>query len=250
MTEVVERDKFQEFNDHVFEFIRMNKHINNIIFYGELFGKGIQNRINYNLPDGKDIRFYDATINGEYCTQKDFFKLMNFIYAKNLTVPVVAKGSFDEMMDIDVENLISVYNPDGENNFDEGVVIKPWNTIVTHKDEQVLFHIKKKSDRFADKMKCKKVKVVKDVDPKLQNMINIFTMYLTENRLLDVFGKEGEIETPSDMGKYIKLMSTDARDDFLKDHKTQFTTELDDKQKKQVFGVAGKVVAKMLQKYL
>lgn len=250
MTSVVERPKFEQFIEHVYEFIRMNEHINDIIFYGELFGKGIQNRIDYNLPDGKDIKFYDATINGEYCTQQDFFKLMDFIYSKSFCVPVVAWGTFDELMDIDVENLISAYNTDGENNHDEGIVIKPWNIIVKNKDnEQVLFYIKKKSDRFADKMKCKTRKLPKPVDPKLKLMMDEFESYLTENRLMDLFGKVGEIDDPNDIGKYIKLMVDDTKGDFMKDNMEPFL-ELNKKQQRTVFGIAGKVVVKMLQKYL
>lgn len=73
-----------------------------------------------------------------------------------------------------------------------------------------------------------------------------FKSYITENRLLSVFSKEGQIQSPKEIGKYIKLLLTDAQDDFLKDNDI---SHLDKQQQKDVFNV-GSLIANMLKSYL
>ena len=45
--------------------------------------------------------------------------------------------------------------------------------------------------------------------------MNIWSGYINENRLADLFSKYGEIQSNAEIGKYIKLMLEDAKEDFL-----------------------------------
>jgi Rnl2 family RNA ligase len=250
--EVVTGDRYTEFTEMIFEFMRDFEH-REVIVYGELIGSKINNRIDYG--DGKKVLFFDISIDGFYVTQRQFFEFMNSKEFDDITIPITGiYDTFDEAMEADVENVHTLINPDADpendNSYIEGVVIKPYDVIVTNKDDQqVLFYVKHKSDRFAEKMKVRKHKTPAVINPEVQNAQDVFASYLTKNRLIGIFSKMGEIETPKDMGQYIKAMSADAQEDFLKDNMELFM-ELTDKQRKLIFKVAGKVVSKMLQEYL
>ena len=236
-----------DFIGHMKEFVAVNG-ISDIIMYGELFGPGVQNRIDYGV--GKKILFYDACQDGEYWTQHELLNFMSIHNFASLLVPQI--GVFDtleEALAVDVETLSCSLNPvDG--NIEEGVVIKPYDVIARNKDdEQVLFYIKKKSEVFAEKMSCKRVKVVKETTPEFQEALATFELYLSPNRMMSVFSKEGEIESPKDMGRYIKLFGADARSDYIKDNNEQFMA-LDDKERGSLFKIAGKAGAKILKEYL
>ena len=58
-----------------------------------------------------------------------------------------------------------------------------------------------------------------------------------------VFSKDGPIEDRKDIGKYIKTILADAKEDFLKDYPEVAT--LDKAQQKTVYNV-GSTIAKML----
>ena len=70
-----------------------------------------------------------------------------------------------------------------------------------------------------------------------------FREYINEQRMDNVFSKEGPIADKSQIGKYIGLILVDAIEDFTKDYPEAET--LDKKQRKAVFNV-GSAVAKML----
>lgn len=219
-----------------------------VTYFGELFGEGIQNRINYGK--GKRILFYDMIVNGEYLTQEELYKKSIKLSIYNLLVPSFGVyDSFDEAMAVKIESVCTSLNP-VEGNFMEGVVIKPWNVIAKRSDgQQVLFYVKHKSEAFNEKMKCKRVKAAKVIRPEYQEALDTFSSYVSDNRLKSVFSKEGEIETPKDMGKYIKLLMTDAKADYMKDNNEQFMA-LQDDERKILFKIAGKLGAKLLQEYL
>lgn len=216
------------------------------VFHGELAGQGVQNRIKY--FDNKQIRFFGCEFNGEVFTQRDFYEFMDDVKFDDLYVPIVGLyNSFDEAMAIDVESLPSFYNNDETV---EGVVIKPFSKLaINTQGEQQLFYIKKKSIKFQEKMKCKRIRREKVADPMLDEAIDTFSEYLNENRMLSVFSKEGEIDKPEQMGKYIKLFMEDAKIDYLSENTDKFMA-LDDKQRSKVFKIAGKMGSKILQKYL
>lgn len=244
---VVNRNEYNELCDAICEYM-YSKDIQSIIIYGELFGPGIQGRIYYG--DKKSILFYDMVVNGKYLTPEEFYSLMGELDANDLVVPIVATfKNIDEALLYEVEGKLSLISSEGkDNNFWEGVVIKPTDVIATNSNgEQQLFYIKKKVKGFSDKVS--KNKTPKEVSGALQEAQNEFELYLTDNRLKDVLGKHGMIESTAQIGEYIKYMLDDAKEDYFKDNKESFML-LDDKDKNKVFSIAGKIVSKMLFKYV
>ena len=61
--------------------------------------------------------------------------------------------------------------------------------------------------------------------------------------MLDTFSKHGEIQTPKDIGKYIKLILEDAKEDFLKDYNiNELVIDLDKNKEKAIFNVGSRIV--------
>ena len=66
---------------------------------------------------------------------------------------------------------------------------------------------------------------------------DIFQTYITENRLYSVFSKYGQIESVKEIGKYISLLTEDARQDFMKEYKEKFDP-LTDREKRNILKVS------------
>ena len=211
------------------------EHNMTINLYGELFGKNIQKRINY----GKDVhvRFFDMKINGENVAQKDFYELFNeYFNIPEMVVDNFGITSFENALNFDTEISSSIIE---NNDHIEGVVIKPW-------DIPSSFYLKKKNKKFLEKSKRKVIKN-KEYSDHVNQLKTIYNEYLTENRVLSVFSKEGEIDNPSDIGKYIKLVLEDAKEDFFKDGNSFVDLEKD--EVKYILN-GSKHIVKILQKYL
>lgn len=243
---VVNKQEYKDLIHNVCTFMR-NTGIDSLILYGELAGPGVQSGVEYG--DQKFFKFFDMCIDDKYITPKDFYLIMDDLGASNLTVPVVAKfETLDEALSFEVEGKESIVFPK-EGNVWEGVVIKPWEVIAVNKDEeQVLFYIKKKDPKFADKQKKSK-DTKKDVPIELANAQHAFSEYLTDIRLQDVFSKHGMITDQKQIGEYIKHMMNDAKEDFFKDCEDLFN-DVPDKHKGKVFSITGQIVSKMLFKYI
>ena len=254
---VVSQERYKIFIKSVKDFLHTlvytadeNKPMQSMIFYGEIFGRGIQNRINYG--DIKNILFYDIKIDDVYLTQRDVEIVMKDCNAMDLMVPIVGYyDSFEDALAVEVEGVKTMLNPDGEKNLWEGIVIKPYDEIaVNDKGEQILFYVKKKAEKFKDKEKVRKRQKKKvEISDNLKFAQEVFDSYITENRLKDMFAKEGMIENTGQIGKYIKLVVDDAREDFLKDH-SELYDSLDGKEQKKVSANAGKILSKLCFKYV
>ena len=236
---VIARQEIIALQEAVCEWMRETG-FDEIILYAELYANSIQGRIKYGSE--KRLIFYDIMIQGAYITPREFYDLMDRLDPK-LAVPIAARFSCaKDAFAFEVENKMTIVGEQEEGNFWEGVVIKPWDCIPEDKNgDQILFYTKKKTKKFKDQMGVKKTKAPKAVDQELQDAWDIYISYLTDNRLKDVMGKEGQIDNPSEIGKYIKFMMVDTKEDFLKDHNELFMS-LDPKNRAKVFSVAGKVV--------
>jgi len=245
--EVLEREDVRHFIQAVQDAVNKYDGVSFITLYGELYGPGIQKRIDYGTE--KSVVFYDMAVDGELVKPCEFraFSRVHLVDSSfdRFFVPEIGRfKSFQEAMDVDAE-FVTKLNPAG-GDICEGVVIKPDDVVPNR-----IFYIKKKNEKFQEQARTKTRK-----DPNTQQsqaltgIQDLFSTYLTENRLKSVFSKHGEIETPKDMGKYIKLVMEDAKEDFLKDHKDKYMSkELSDKERGKVFGIAGKIVASLLRKY-
>lgn len=214
-----------------------NMHIN---VYGELFGSGIQKRIDYG--DDKYFELFDIYLqkdgdeNGWFVSQE--FINNDKILSKYM-VPVigVVKG---------IENALNSNPADLENGKIEGIVIKPYRQVYVNKVGK-LFYLKKKSPAFSEKGNKEKKKEKPKFDENVEELHRVFGQYVNKNRVLSIFSKHGEIQEPSQIGEYIKLVLEDAKDDFFKDG--YVISELDSKEIKYVYNHSKKIVP-ILQEYL
>lgn len=229
---------YQEVIDMLFTYKEMND-INVIQIFGEIFGQGIQKRINYG--DGKYIRFFDIMIDGVFQTPEF---LENLFKQNGLEHFLVKRFALIEGLENALNFDCHVVNENGS--LIEGVVIKPYkDNYISPVGERFL--IKKKNPEFSEREKVTKVKAIKEsFRPEVIELSKIFASYVNENRVLSIFSKEGEIDNPKEIGKYIKLVLEDAKEDFLKENEL---IEMDKKEEKFVYNV-GNTIVNILQKYL
>ena len=215
-----------------------------ITLYGELFGKGINKGVEY--QDEKLIRFFDIRYDGMYMPWVDVNYLLTV--CRLPIVPVVKEDvSLEEALNFDVESFRSLINNDASgDNIAEGVVIKPMYKEVYIGHDR--FILKKKTDKFKESM-SKKKKKAKVADPMVDKWKHSVSEYVTENRLHSLFSKKGEIDTPKQIGEYIKEYMEDVRNDFNKDYPELANDNLTKKQDKEIFNHSKNVVM-MLNKYL
>lgn len=245
--EVTDREDFQELIENFCVYMR-EMDILNLRLYGELGGPGIQKGVYYG--EDKFIVFFDIMIDDKYLPPNKFLDLMSQLDLFKFVVPVVRiYDSLEEALEFDIETFESYYCPQA-NNIAEGVVIKPFDIIVDDQNgDQVLFYIKKKSDKYKDRQNAPRSKTPVEIPQELADAQHAFSEYLTDVRLQDLFSKHGMITQDSQMGRYIKLMMEDAKEDFLKDCR-DLLDEVADKDKRKVFAITGRIVSKMLMKYV
>lgn len=216
--------------------------------YGELYGKGIQKRVNYG--DSKYFCIFDVSIGDTNLAPDEVFYFLDKYNLGILLPPTVDIVKGLEFALNYSEEFKSLLTPDGydKDNFAEGFVIKPYHKFyaMSHRQRLEPFFIKKKNPKF---------KEVKERAPKVEDTTDrtlnyLFLSYLTENRLASVFSKEGVIQDQSEIGKYINFMIVDAKKDFMKDHEEKLIG-LDEKEIKLIFGRdAGKVILPFLMDQL
>lgn len=208
--------------------------------YGEIYGQGVQNRIDYG-PE-KRICFFDVeTINYvkdvNLYTQNQFENFIEELDLVHMLPKSYGTAYLQDLLVLDVE----------QDNI-EGIVIKPYHSNFFLGDSRVVF--KKKSARFKDKEGNDKVRIPKPGEDKILFLNLEFRKYITKNRVLDCFSKNGPIQDQKEMGKYIKLVLEDAKIDFLKDVDLASSIEnYEPKMDKQIFNVGGDV-ANLLKEHL
>ena len=212
--------------------------------FGELFGPGINGRVDYG--DSVNILFFDMEVDGKMANQQhleSFFSLFGF---NDLLVPLI--GYYDgisEALQASCDFDSKVLGKEG--NASEGIVIKPYSREFIMGNGS-RFLLKKKSDKFKEKetgMKQRKHK--EDLPEDVVKLMLEFRSYINKNRVLSVFSKHGEIQEPCQLGKYIQLISEDAREDFLKDN--VIPDSMDKKVQKKIFNVGGHI-ATLLREHL
>lgn len=234
----------------------VTKNAKNITLYGEYYGPGIQKRIDYG--DKKSFIFFDMALDGKYVDINTFeyiiFPLKNLGF-EHLFSKILFYGAFEECLNYNT-SFNSKIGPDPDSkelhNECEGVVIKqfmyptfePFYDQYGHQD---IFYIKIKNEKFNEKMKVKHKKRPEKMSEDFYETQTLFESYLTENRLLGIFSKEGMIQSQKEIGKYIKLMTEDAKKDFMKDHGDLMSNDkLTEKEKKKIFSSSGKIVSKLI----
>ena len=219
--------------------------LESIRLFGELFGSNIQKGVDYGRE--KQIRIFDAYINENMLTQSQLIDLLNYLEIFEMFVPIIGIfDSLEEALSVDITFNSTLNNLD--DNICEGVVIKPFDKLYKSTDGTP-FYLKKKNEKFSEKNRSKKVVTDFSKSKEYQKEIEVYTSYLNTNRLDSIFSKFGRIEEPSQIGKYIKYMLDDAKDDYLKDNKDAFLN-LTEKERGKLFSVTGSMVVPMLKEVL
>jgi Rnl2 family RNA ligase len=210
-----------------------------MILYGEIFGPGIQKGVKYGTE--KQIVFFDMIFNDIFQSPLDARWFFDDLGYSDLFINRIATvDGLNNALEFHTE-MISGLGPDEHDNLMEGVVIKPLNAVY-QSPQGSRFYIKKKNEAFKEKAKAKKP----PVDTELERLHLEFLSYITPMRLQTVFSKHGEIDSPSQIGEYIKLVLADAKEDFEQE---QEIPELNKKDLKYIYNV-GSMIANMLKGYL
>lgn len=208
------------------------------IMFGEIYGPGINGRVDYG-PE-KQIAFFDLYIDDVLMTHLEMLEFVSKHSMFHMLPKICVLGDFDKCMSFDVENM---HRPKCE-----GIVIKPTSkNIFNHQGERLI--LKKKSKAFEDTRQDAIDKGAGRAEPKEEDLVyklnSELKRYITENRIIDIFAKHGKIESPKQIGEYIKLVSEDAKIDFHKDY--IIPDNLNANQIKRLYDVNFKIVGLLKQ---
>jgi len=209
--------------------------------YGELYGRGVLPRIDYG--DTKKFLPFQLEIDDQMLSVEDAMDFMvetvDFVW----WAPTIAKFSnLEEALKFNVDSF--------DHRTIEGVVIEPYNRSYVHPNLGK-FKLKMKTKAFCDTMitKQRKPKDKVELEGKALELFEIYQGYFNKNRLLDLIAKEGELSEMSEMGKFIKLMCQDCKEDLLTNHKEVFCA-LNDSEKKVILGSGGKTAAPLIREHI
>ncbi len=238
------------------KFVRLAKDENLAYqIYGELFGPGINKGVFYGKE--RDFRFFDLRRNGFLLSHREFEAVMRPASDKYIIPNLGIFKGLQIALDIPVEGVNSLFTPEDHKgpNILEGVVIKPYNKVILSPIGYT-FLLKKKTEKFQEVSKERKPQKESDEHPVVAELNQRFYHYITDQRLQNVFSKEGSISDKKQISKYIQLLLDDAKEDFLKDEENlKMLRELEDDPDfpksgiRRVFNV-GSEPFRLLQSYL
>jgi Rnl2 family RNA ligase len=221
------------------EYIKGHEEIEEMIFYGEYFGRDIQKGVDYG--NGKQVVFFDLKVNGSL---QDWVKFKT--YTTNFNLPIVPEidvvNSLEEALEFDTKFDSKILNK--KDNLCEGIVIKPLGYVYRSPQGSV-FYIKKKNAKFLEKIKQPKANTPKELTI-IGKYQEIFKTYITKNRMDNIMSKYGEIQENKQISDYIRYFLEDAKEDFFKENDISF---LEEKEKRAVFNV-GSMVFNLIKEYL
>lgn len=212
-----------------------------IRFFAELYGSGVQKRINYG--EEKYIKVFDVMVGDVLLSPFDFD---HFVDNSNNNYNC-ARAFFDDFFVEHTyhQNLMEALAVDVEKPGTEGIVLKPANVVpYLYGNDRII--IKKKSSLFADIAKEKIGGAILRFNPEQVALSENFKRYITQNRMYDLFSKHGEMQDIKQMGTYIKLLLEDAKADFIKDNDI---SGLDADTQKALFNI-GSMAANMLRDHI
>ena len=263
-------DKFYGFQDFaesrlkgasigIMETLEKEMNINQVQVFGEFFGGGydgykssvpkIQKGIQY-CPEHEfyafDILVSDGEKNIYLGVDKcnSLFEQFGFFYNKELF-----RGTLDECLAYNPIFISTIGErlgyPRLENNYAEGVVIKPIEDIRFANGERII--IKNKNPKFNEFEKSeKKEKVQIELSDTCTNLVAEIGNYVTEARLGNVMSHLGELEMPKQMGLLIKEYSADTLEEFVKDHPEY--NELSSNEQKNVNKTLNKLAVDIIKR--
>lgn len=205
-----------------------------ITWYGEMYGPGIQKRIDYG--DEKRIAFFDVFAHTGYdrawVSPEDLHTVAEGLNAPMVPVLEIVHGLTNALeREREFQSRVSEDQA-------EGFVIKPFHKhFFMNCGSRFVF--KAKSEKFAEKMKVK-VKERKELPENVLKAFAEFQSYITNNRLDNVIGNHGPFESPRQIGDYINYMMEDMKKDFVADGFDEANFEKE--ELKQIYNVGHKIV--------
>lgn len=222
--------------------------------YGELFGgvyphpdidklptaKQVQKGVYYH-PDNKFVVF-DVVIDGVFLNHQwiEMAKSAGFF-----TLPIIHMGPLETCLQVDPVFLSHLFEdlPKIENNFAEGVVIRPNEPKFFHGGSRAI--LKNKNPKFAEKGP----KVAKEPPPELSRdalfLFDELNTFIVENRLRNVISKFGEVGQ-KDFGALMKDFTGDVLKDFNVTYQEAFE-DLDVEEQKRLTKHLGKEAADLIR---
>jgi Rnl2 family RNA ligase len=220
-----------------------------IKLYGELFGGNVQKGVEYG-PE-KRILFYDVFSKGKFFSQEN----VSYFFKEMVNLPHLLVPTINWTVGIDIAlNCNTVFQskltPEGFEgaNICEGVVIKPWSTVIVDpRDPSSSFMIKKKNQQFLEKQKAPK-QAPAATPEELKFLQDEFAKLINEQRVESVYSKHGVIENTKDIGKYVGLTFQDALQEFKIEHGEAFDKL--SKRSQKIVTVANRNIGRILMKKL
>lgn len=225
----------------------------NIVLYFEYFGGSYNHPDVKKMPDPRiqkgvdycphhDIRLIDIRVDRKYIDYDEMKKIGE--YHKLLVAEEMMRGSFYDCIKFDPafeDPTYKQYNlPKLENNFSEGVVLKPTTNLWFKNKKRCI--LKNKNPKFEEKQREPRVKKVqKTMTPELQAVLDELTKCITQNRFDNILSHGIEIKTDKDFPKVMGLFVQDIiteEDEYIKSLYAENKVNDDDM----------KVVKKMLEK--
>lgn len=212
-----------------------NRYVDSMIIYGESFGgaynhkdvekdndsKKILNRVQY-CPQNEFLPFDISYFDGIEHRMLDHIAIVNLF--ETFAIPFIRPlfyGTFQECLDYNEEFITTIPSyydlPPIENNYAEGVVIKPIREFKYYNGDRIIF--KHKNKKFNEKKKEKDVK--KEYDTHVLKILDLIELFCTESRLYSVISKHSDL-TEKDFGKVLKDFSADALKDFCIDYSNEY----------------------------
>jgi len=207
-----------------------------VVIYGEIYGgsyphkdvlstrdKKVQSGVFY-APDGDFIAF-DMLVNGTFLSILEMNRLLDSVQIPRSEI--LFEGTFEECLEFPNKFLTTLPSKKGlpliENNFCEGVVIKPNQPLFLENGYRVI--VKNKHEAFRED-NGSKVKPPTNISPISSELIEKAVPYINENRLRAVISKIGTL-TKKDFGKLVGLLVKDVMEDLGKDFEIE---EIEDKE--------------------
>lgn len=200
-----------------------SEEVKHVVVYGEYFGGRYPHPDfdpDSNKPVQKDIWYtqkrlfcgFDIIVNDKYMDIEkvnEIFKECGIFHLQPIKI-----GTLEELLEFDVEEFYTTIPeqfefPQMENNFAEGIIIRPLTEMRTYRDNRVI--LKKKRSMYSEKKTVKNhtIKSKEPISEKIMKLINELESYITLPRLENLISKEGRLEDQRRIMKFAGLYSQD-----------------------------------------
>lgn len=224
-------NKYQEHIKQIFDYCDGYS----LIVRGELFGQGVQKRVEYGTLD---FRVFEIVVNEEiqpFTSTNKILKMSKRVFEYDLSkqlemVPVVLiTDSFKEALEVN-ETFSSYFTPESfeGDNFAEGFAIQPNTPSWFNNGTRIWF--KKKSEKFSEYKKGKTTKTVVELSENDKILFNDIVQYNTESRVISAISKFGKPKQ-NDFGKILGEVMRDLIEDFNKENETDIKVTVENWKK-------------------